>query len=179
MKSYSSVRLALMLLAVELAGCASLSNQWSFGSHLRPAPAPSYHARHQFPPTSVTEQHEEPAGTQHAGTATGKQTATPAAPAPAAPAAPAGMANVTLEDSDADQVQAKALLNNADTRLARIDPSKLTGENATAYSQASDLANAARKAMGQRDYLAASGLARKSALLTEPLMASRSSVPAR
>lgn len=77
--------------------------------------------------------------------------------------------SVTLVDNDADHVRAQALVDDADARLARIDRSKLTGESATAYNQATNLASAARQAMTQQDYLAASGLARKATLLTEQL----------
>jgi hypothetical protein len=95
-----------------------------------------------------------------------KEPATASAPAQAPPQ-PSRTVNVTLEDNDANHLRAQALIDDADARLARIDRSKLTGESATAYNQASDLANAARQAMTQQDYLAASGLARKATLLTE------------
>ena len=93
-------------------------------------------------------------------------------PNPSAPSSATGEpTTITLVDDDAGEKQARALVGDAEARLTRINQAKLTGEDARAYNQASDLASAARKAMGQRDYLAASGLARKSALLSEQLSA--------
>jgi hypothetical protein len=86
---------------------------------------------------------------------------------PPAGVAPTGTTNVTLEDNDADREQARTLVDGANARLAQIDRSKLTGEASAAFRQASDLASAAGKAMEQRDYLAASGLARKASMLSD------------
>jgi hypothetical protein len=110
---------------------------------------------------------KEEKGTERAG-AVQKEPATARVPTQT-PSAPAGTTNVTLEDNDGDHLRAQSLLDDADSRIAKIDRSKLTGESAATYNQASNLASAARKAMEQHDYLAASGLARKATLLTAQL----------
>ena len=161
-------RLGALLLLFQLGGCASLRSHWPFGNQLLPAASTSNRTHRPFPPATAGETPpKEEKETDRAG-AVRKEPASASGPAQNPPA-PAETTNVTLEDNDADQLRAHALLDGADTRLTHIDRSKLTGENANAYDQAIDLANAARKAMVQHDYLAASGLARKATLLTEQL----------
>ncbi len=166
MKMRSVKRLAALMLLMQLGGCASM--QSLFGSQVPPAAQRYSHAHRQLAPTTVRAAPlKEDRNTNRASTVR-KEPATASAPAQAPPA-PAKTTRVTLEDNDADHLRAQALVDDADARLAQIDRSKLTGESATAYNQASDLASAARQAMTQQDYLAASGLARKATLLTEQL----------
>ena len=165
-------RLAIPLLLLQIGGCTSVQSHWPFGHEMPPVAHPLNHAHRQLPPAAVNEEtSEEPEGSHH--NQVRKEPATVSAPPQASPA-PGKTTNVTLEDNDADHLRAQALVKDAAARLARIDRSKLTADGATAYNQASELANAARQAMAQQDYLAASGLARKATLLTEQL-ASRSS----
>jgi hypothetical protein len=157
----------------QLGGCAAIRSHWPFQSQLPPAASTSSHVHRQAPSAiSIERPNKEESGTERTA-ATRKAPATASIPPAKTP--PAGTTNVTLEDNDADHLRAQALLDNADTRLAKIDRSKLTGENATAYDQASELAKAARDAMVQHDYLAASGLARKAALVTAQVAARTSS----
>jgi hypothetical protein len=172
MKTRLMTRLAAVTLLFQLGGCTAVRNRWPFESQLPPAPLTSIRAHHQFPPSTVTETPSREEKEKARAGAIRKPPPTVSMPAPTPPAS-AEPTVVTLEDGDADHLHAQSLLNDADARLALIDRSKLSGENATAYDQASNLANAARKAMVQQDYLAASGLARKAALLTAQL-ASRS-----
>jgi hypothetical protein len=167
MNTRSMTKLAALVLLVELGGCTSMRSHWPFESELKPTRAvPSSHVSYEAPPaTEVGRPKRTRSETGRTPTAR-EQPAPASVPAQSPPRAPAGTTSVTLEDGDADHIQAQALLDDANSRLAQIDRSKLTGENATAYDQASDLANAARKAMDQHDYLAASGLARKAALVT-------------
>ena len=165
-------RVAALWLSLQLGGCAVIGRHWPYRTVLPPASA-SNHAHH--PASSATAREKPPAAQAH-GTdqsdTSGKATATGAGPAQSAPG---GTTIVTLDDNDADRYRAQALIDDASTRLARIDRSKLKGEDHTAYNQASGLADAARKAMQQRDYLAASGLARKASVLTAQLAARTSS----
>jgi hypothetical protein len=94
-------------------------------------------------------------------------------PTPAA--TPAESSTVTMEGKDAGRAEAQTLLDGANSRLALIDRSKLTGDTSAAFQQASGLAHAARKAMDQGDYLAASGLARKASTLADQVAARISS----
>jgi hypothetical protein len=133
-----------------------------------PPEAPISNHHRQASPETVGEQPaKEEKETDRAG-AVRKEPATAGVPGQTPPA-PAGATNVTLEDNDGDHLRAQSLLDDADSRLAHIDRTKLTGDKATTYHQASVLASAARKAMDQHDYLAASGLARKATLLTAQL----------
>lgn len=160
---------APMVVLLQLGGCASIRSHWPLGNQSLPV-APTYTHHRQASPAAEGEQPaKEEKGTVRAG-AVQKEPA-PAGVPTQTPSAPAGTTNVTLEDNDGDHLRAQSLLDDADSRLAHIDRSKLTGDNATTYHQASVLASAARKAMEQRDYLAASGLARKATLLTVQLTA--------
>jgi hypothetical protein len=156
-----------MLVLLQLGGCASIRSHWPLGNQSLPV-TPTYN--HHRPASPAAEQPaNEEKGTNQAD-AVRKESATVSVPKQTPPAE-AGTTNVTLEDNDGDHLRAQSLLDDADSRLAHIDRSKLTGDNATTYHQASVLASAARKAMEQRDYLAASGLARKATLLTLQLTA--------
>jgi hypothetical protein len=159
-------RLAALMLSFQIGGCARIRSHLPLANQPPPAAPTSSHAHRQAPPGTAREQPtKEEKETDRAGSVR-KEPATASVPAQTPPA---GAANVTLEDNDADHSRAQALLDDADSRIAHIDRSKLTGEKTATYNQASDLANAARKAMAQHDYLAASGLARKAALLTAQL----------
>jgi len=181
MKARLMARFATLMLLLHIGGCASIEGHWPWSKPLplSPVPAAKITPLESMPPTAI----EQPAERRRRShrTRSKAKAATVSVPAETQPAAtgianvaPATANSVTLEDNDADHSRAQALCDDADARLAQIDRSKLTGENATAYDQASDLANAAHKAMTQHDYLAASGLARKAALVTAQV-ASRTS----
>jgi len=61
------------------------------------------------------------------------------------------------------------LLNDTDARLAKVDRAHLSGEDAPNYRQAAEFARSAHSALAQRDYLAASGLAKKASVLTNTI----------
>jgi hypothetical protein len=166
MKTRFMTQIAALMLSFELGGCASMQSHWPFESQLPPTTAAtSNHVHRQTPSATASERLKKEESDTGRTTASRKAPATASVPTQS-PNAPTQATYVTLEDNDADHFQAQALVDNADTRLAQIDRSKLTAENAAAYDQASDLAKAARKAMVQHDYLAASGLARKASLVT-------------
>lgn len=77
---------------------------------------------------------------------------------------------VTLADEEAIKSRAERVLNESDTRLAKIDRSRLSAENASTYQQAAGLADAARKALERRDYVAASALADKAFVLAHAIV---------
>jgi hypothetical protein len=68
---------------------------------------------------------------------------------------------VTIGSDENDRTEAERLLNDADARLARVDRAHLGGEDASNYRQAAEFARSAHNALDQRDYLAASSLAKK------------------
>jgi hypothetical protein len=74
---------------------------------------------------------------------------------------------LTLGGNDASRSQTEALLGAADSKLAAINRSKLTGPDAATYDQASGFIAAARQALAERDYVAASGFAQKASLLAD------------
>jgi hypothetical protein len=167
--------LVALTLSFQVGGCSAIGSHWPFARELPPAPPAPARVHREFPPSSVNEEPAREERRKSRRSEVRKQPAAAAAMAPTpaqqVPAPAAGTTTVTLEDNDANHQRAQSLIEDADAQLAHIDPSKLSGENATAYEQASNLANAARKAMGQQDYLAASGLARKAAVLTTQLTA--------
>jgi hypothetical protein len=164
MKLRFVARLIALLLCSQLGACAFIRSQWQSTSRLPPSvstpPPPNQPSATSGEPT---EEQENPAVPAKPATAS-----VPVKPA----SAPASTLNVTIQDSDADHRRAQALLEQADARLAQVDRSTLTADSTAVFGQASVLADAARKAMMQRDYLAASGLARKSLLLTGQLSSS-------
>jgi hypothetical protein len=146
--------LIALLLCSQLGACVFIRSKRPVTSQL--PPAGSTGSRPNYPPAASGEPlevHDNPT--------------VPAEPSTAIPAtAPANTLNVTIDDSDANHFRAQTLLDQADAQLARVDHSTLTADRSAVFKQASVLADAARKAMKQHDYLAASGLARKSVLLT-------------
>jgi hypothetical protein len=169
MKTRFIMRLTALTLLMQLGGCASARSRWPFQSEPQPAAPPANHVRRQAVPTTAsTDQPKREGNGSERPAPPRKEPSIANVPAQTPPAS-VKTTSVTLVDNDADHVRAQALVDDADARLARIDRSKLTGESATAYNQATNLASAARQAMTQQDYLAASGLARKATLLTEQL----------
>lgn len=178
MKPFSIItRLTAVALTFLLGGCATFWHHELAGTKLPQVSATSASRAERATATShKSKTRVRGNGKDRSGLAS-KTPPTPGVPeSPANPpavatvpgeTAPAGTTNVTLEDSDADRNRARALVDEANARLAQIDRSKLTGETSNAFRQASDLANAASKAMAQHDYLAASGLARKASMLTD------------
>jgi len=59
--------------------------------------------------------------------------------------------------------------DDTDARLAKVDRAHLSGEDAPNYRQAAEFARSAHSALAQRDYLAASGLAKKASVLTNTI----------
>jgi hypothetical protein len=164
MKRRSITRFAALSLVAQFAACATLGSP-SRSTNEPPPTAPALPAAsREHAPAPLPRASEQPEETEKPTRA--------AVPPPAPPTVPAtttSSVSVTLQDNDAGQLQAQSLLNDASARLARIDRSTLNEENAAVYTQASALTGAARTAMDQHDYLAASGLARKSLLLTGQL----------
>jgi hypothetical protein len=76
---------------------------------------------------------------------------------------------VTIGGDENDRTEAERLLNDTDARLARVDRAQLSGEDASNYRQAAEFARSAHSALAQRDYLAASSLAKKASVLTNTI----------
>ena len=191
MKTPSLTRLALVALAFLIAGCATIQSYWPFrtkppppteGTRLPPVTAP---APPPPPPSNLSgatrprrkRRHKKasvtPAST---GIPIPSGTNPPGAPEiPVPEATPTPSSNVTMEGNDDGRAQAETLLDGANTRLAHIDRSKLSGDTSAAFQQATGLASAAHKAIDQGDYLAASGLARKASTLADQVAARVSS----
>jgi hypothetical protein len=83
------------------------------------------------------------------------------------PPAPAPL--VTLENSDDAKANAQRLLDQSTAKMTQINQAGLTQTNTATYQQASELINAAERAMADQDYLAASSLAEKASALTSQL----------
>ena len=96
--------------------------------------------------------------------------ATPAAPtAPTGSPAPTPAPVVTLENGQDPKVHAQQLLDQAAVSLTHFDRAELPESTASTYEQASDLIEAARHALADQDYLAASSLAEKASALISQL----------
>jgi cytoskeletal protein RodZ len=162
-----------------LAGCGNVINKWL--PALNPSPPKQAPSRPRSETSSESRPERREATPVPTHETVKKETATHAEPAAeepetavhAQPAAevPASVsitnATVTLGNGDATKTRAEHLLSDTDLKLAKVDRSKLTGQQATVYEQATGFADAARKALEQRDYLAASSLAAKASLLAD------------
>ena len=88
----------------------------------------------------------------------------PTAPgAPPSPPTPAPL--VTLENGEDPKAHAQRLLEQASVSLTGFRRAELPGSTASTYEQASELINAARHALADKDYPAASSLAEKASAL--------------
>lgn len=86
---------------------------------------------------------------------------------PSAVPTPNGPARVSIGDANADPARVKGLIEHAEANLSKADRSTLTGDDAAAFDQSSNMLAAARQAMNQGDYLAAYGLAQKANVLSD------------
>jgi len=93
----------------------------------------------------------------------------PAPPGPVvAPPPPPAPPIVTLENSDA-KGKAQNLVEKVALKLARTESTDLPPSAVSTYQQANELISAARRAIADRDYVAASGLAEKASALVSQL----------
>jgi hypothetical protein len=153
--------------SVVATGCAYVMNHWPHQLNSAPAPR-QYRSRR-----TVT--HESLGGSDE--TTTPASEASPSPPtAPGSPASPGEVKpTVTIGSDENDRTEAERLLNYTDARLARVDRAHLSGEDASNYRQAAEFARSAHSALAQRDYLAASSLAKKASVLTNTIAVKGSS----
>jgi hypothetical protein len=145
-------------------GCAYLINHWPH--QLNSAPAP----RQYRPRRTVT---HESSGAN--GETTPVSEASPSPPTGQGSPVGPGAQTVTIGSDENDRTEAERLLNYTDARLARVDRAQLSGEDASNYRQAAEFARSAHSALAQRDYLAASSLAKKASVLTNTIAVKGSS----
>jgi len=174
MKPFSLIPLVMAAFIFLIGGCSAIWHPGSSQAQLPQASAtpaashstPTAHKSKTKVPGSRTDRSGVASKTQPPAGVPESAVTPPVTSAPDG-VTPARTTSVTLQDNDADRERARTLVHDANARLAQIDHSKLTGETSAAFRQASDLASAANKAMEQRDYLAASGLARKASMLSD------------
>jgi len=82
---------------------------------------------------------------------------------------PSGPARVSIGDESADKSSVQQQLNRTQANLEKADASfgSLSSDDRAAYYQAWSLFTAAQQAQKQGDYLAASSLAQKAAVLSD------------
>jgi hypothetical protein len=154
-------------------GCEALSN---FGSTPRPTPASAPSSAPTATPTpepTASPMAEEAPHEKHRGRgrATAESSASPeATPTGAAP-------TITLDNDEAARRRAQGLLDSAHAKLGKVDRSKLSGDDAATYAQATGFADAATHALGEHDYVAATGLAEKASLLADKVEAATAATP--
>jgi hypothetical protein len=145
-----SVAIAASIVA---SGCAYLINHWPH--QLSFAPAPRQYRPHRI----VT----------HGSSGGNGETPVSEASPPTGPPVGPGAQTVTIGSDENDRTEAVRLLNDTDARLARVDRAHLSGDDASNYRQAAEFARSAHSALAQRDYLAASSLAKKASVLTNTI----------
>jgi hypothetical protein len=161
-------RAAAFAAAAACAGCAQLGIRNPFAAPL-PQAQPAYHAERPAPETGEARPSSERAERRRASGGHRTTRSAPHAPEAAKAAAPASAPTITLGGDDRDRANAQHMIDDAGARLAHIDRSKLSADDASSYNQASGFVTAARAAMDQRDYLAASSLARKAWTISQQL----------
>jgi hypothetical protein len=92
-------------------------------------------------------------------------------PAETAKPEPPKAPTITLDNDDEARASAAKGIQQASFRLKQIDRTAMAGVDASTYGQASELLNAAQKALADHDYPAASSLADKASALTNQLPA--------
>src|SRR6266446_342490 len=149
-----SVAIAASIVA---SGCAYLINHWPH--ELNFAPAPRQYRPHRI----VTH------GSGGNGETTPVSEASPSPPTGQSSPVGPGAQTVTISSDENDRTEAVRLLKDTDARLARVDRAHQSVEDPSNYRQASEFARSAHSALAQRDYLAASGLAKKAYVLTNSI----------
>ena len=158
----SIIALSVAIAASTVAGgCAYLINHWPHQRNSAPA-SRQYRSRR-----TVT--HESLGGSDETTTPVSEASPSPST----APGSPAGLGEVkptvTIGSDENDRIEAERLLKDTDARLARVDRVHLSGEDASNYRQAAEFSRSAHSALAQRDYLAASSLAKKAYVLTNSI----------
>jgi hypothetical protein len=154
------IALSLAIAAsIGVGGCTYVMNHWPH--QLNSAPA----SRQYRPHRTVT--HESLGGSDETTTPVSEASPSP----PTAPGSPAGEVKptVTIGSDENDRTEAERLLNDTDARLARVDRAHLSSEDASNYREAAEFSRSAHSALAQRDYLAASSLAKKASVLTNSI----------
>lgn len=159
-------------------GCEALSNysgprpEASSRSSQRSASAvPSATATPEATASPVAESTpRKPHGHPPSHLATGESPGSVATPNGAAP-------TITLDNDQAARQSAQRLLDSANAKLGKIDRSKLSQDDAATYEQATGFADAAQQAIGEHDYVGATGLAEKASLLADKVAATASATP--
>ncbi len=149
-----SVAIAASIVA---SGCAYLINHWPH--ELNFAPAPRQYRPHRI----VTH------GSGGNGETTPVSEASPSPPTGQSSPVGPGAQTVTISSDENDRTEAVRLLKDTDARLARVDRAHQSVEDASNYRQAAEFARSAHSALAQRDYLAASSLAKKASVLTNTI----------
>ncbi|MGH7906684.1 MAG: hypothetical protein ACREP6_08650 [Candidatus Binataceae bacterium] len=73
--------------------------------------------------------------------------------------------SLTMGDENSSMTGAQHEMLAANIKLSRVDPDRLSSEDAATYRQAADFISAARRAFDEHDYVAASSLAGKASVL--------------
>ncbi len=158
---------AVSALMLALCGCETLSNY--FGPFSEPTPASEVSPVMAPRPTATPEPTPTPEPRRRS------RVHTPHAPGdsaePAVPNPNAIAPTITLDNDQAARQRAQGLLDSAHAKLGKVDRSRLTGDDAATYAQAASFADAAQHALGEHDYVAATGLAEKASVLADKVTA--------
>jgi hypothetical protein len=164
-------------LALMLWGCEALSNYFEPTPEATPPPiqsspaaVPSATATPEATASPVAEstRHKHVHPPSHVATGGSPESAeTPNGSAP----------TITLDNDQAARQQAQGLLESANSKLGKVDRAKLSRDGAATYEQAIGFADAAQHAIGEHDYVAASGLAEKASLLADKVATAASATP--
>jgi hypothetical protein len=165
-------------LCLALAGCFGPGGSWQIPTFMLP-PAPPAPPTHHYPPSVGGElNNSTPASENERNLRHLREPQPPVADEPVAAATPAPSSavpipkpTVTLAGGPSKE-RAQHLLDETEAKLAKIDRSSLSADSATTYDQANSFLQAGRRAASETDYVAATGLAEKAAVLAAKLVAS-------
>ena len=154
-------------IAITLCGCAKVMSYWPHKTKSALPPATAAPRPLEIESSGIVRPPARRHGAKRTSAAPSPATAGP--PGNAATASSPAAPDVTLAGESDNHAVIEQLLNATDVRLARVDRHALSVQDDSAWKQATGFVNAGRQALSHRNYLMASGYARKASALASKL----------
>jgi hypothetical protein len=154
-------------IAITLCGCAKAMSYWPHKTKSALPPATAAPRPLEIESSGIVRPPARRHGAKRTSAAPSPATAGP--PGNAATASSPAAPDVRLAGEPDNHVVIEQLLNAIDVRLARVDHHALSAQDDAAWKQATSFVNSGRQALSHRNYLMASGYARKASALASKL----------
>jgi hypothetical protein len=158
---------AALFIAITLFGCAKVMSYWPHKTKSALPPATAAARPLEIESSGIVRPLARHHGAKRTSAAPSPATAGPSGNA--ATASSAAAPDVTLAGESDNNAVIEQLLNAIDVRLARVDHHALSAQDDAAWKQATGFVDAGRQALSHRNYLMASGYARKASALASKL----------